>query len=163
MEKHELVDINGNKTGKVLTHVEARDTNNVPDGSYISVVGVVIINDNNEILLQRRSRFKRTNPSRWGICGGKVDLGETTIEACVRETLEEVGVELNKEELKFISMNVIDKVHFTVYYTRKNVDISKCKLQVEEVEELKYFKLEELENLDNEGFEWLEALKKLIL
>ena len=45
MEKHELVDINGNKTGKILTHIEARDPNNVPNGYYISVVGVVIIND----------------------------------------------------------------------------------------------------------------------
>lgn len=57
MEKHELVDINGNKTGKILTHVETRDINNVPDGYYISVVGVVIINENDEILLQKRSRF----------------------------------------------------------------------------------------------------------
>lgn len=46
MEKHELVDINGNKTGKILTHIEARNPNNVPDGYYISVVGVVIINKN---------------------------------------------------------------------------------------------------------------------
>ena len=45
MEKHELVDRIGNKTGKILTHIEARDPNNVPDGYYISVVGVVIIND----------------------------------------------------------------------------------------------------------------------
>lgn len=74
MEQHELVDIKGNKTGKVLTHSEARDTNNVPNGCYISVVGVVIINDDHEILLQKRSRFKRDNPSKWGICGGKVDL-----------------------------------------------------------------------------------------
>lgn len=64
MEKHELVDINGNKTGKILTHVEVRDINNVPNGCYISVVGVVIINENDEILLQKRSRFKRANPSK---------------------------------------------------------------------------------------------------
>lgn len=51
MEKHELVDINGNKTGKILTHVEARDPNNLPEGHYIAVVGVVIINSKNEILL----------------------------------------------------------------------------------------------------------------
>lgn len=73
MEKHELVDVNGNKTGKVLTHIEARNPHNVPSGYYISVVGVVIINDDNEILLQKRSKFKRVNPSKWGICGGKVD------------------------------------------------------------------------------------------
>ncbi|MCI8383611.1 MAG: hypothetical protein HFJ33_01880 [Clostridia bacterium] len=44
MEKHELVDINGNKTGKILIHVEARDSNNVPEGHYITVVRGVIKN-----------------------------------------------------------------------------------------------------------------------
>jgi len=162
MEQHELVDIKGNKTGKVLTHSEARDTNNVPNGYYISVVGVVIINDNNEILLQKRSRFKRDNPSKWGICGGKVDLGETTIEAAIRETLEEIGVFLYKNELKLLSMSTNDKLHFTVYYVRKNISIKECKLQQEELEEVKYFKIEELQKLDNEGLEWLENLKKVV-
>lgn len=162
MEKHELVDKNGNKTGKVLTHVEARDLNNVPEGSYLSIVGVVILNSNNELLLQKRSRFKRVNPNKWGICGGKVDLGETPLEAGVRETLEEIGIQLRKEELNFLSMDTIEKLHFTVYYIKKNVDIKKCKLQTEEVEEIKYFKIEELQELDTEGLEWLENLKKII-
>lgn len=162
VEKHELVDINGNKTGTILTHIEARNINNVPNGEYISVVGVVIINENNEILLQKRSRFKRTNPGKWGICGGKVNLGETPIDAGVRETLEEIGILLNKEKLKFLSTAINEKVHFTVYYTRKNVDINECKLQEKELEEVRYFKIEELEDLDNEGFEWLEKLKQII-
>ncbi len=162
MEKHELVDKNGNKTGKILTHIEARNPDNVPNGYYISVVGVVIINENDEILLQKRSRFKRANPNKWGICGGKVDLGEIPLDAGVRETLEEIGILLNKEELKFLSMDTNEKSHFTVYYVRKNVDVNECKLQEEELEEVKYFKIEELKDLDNEGFEWLENLKKVV-
>lgn len=162
MEKHELVDRNGDKTGKILTHIEARNPDNVPEGYYISVVGVVIINSNNEILLQKRSRFKRANPSKWGICGGKVDLGETPLEAGVRETLEEIGITLNRDDLKFLSMDTNEKAHFTVYYVRGDIDIDECKLQEEELEEVKYFKIEELEDLDNEGFEWLESLKKIL-
>ncbi|MCI8353371.1 MAG: NUDIX domain-containing protein [Clostridia bacterium] len=162
MEKHELVDKNGNKTGKVLTHVEARNLNNVPNGYYISVVGIVIINRNNELLLQKRSKFKRNNPNKWGICGGKVDFGETPLDAGIRETLEEIGIGLNKEEMKFLSTDTNGKLHFTVYYVRKNIDIGKCKLQEEEVDEVKYFKIEELQNLDTEGFEWLESLNKVM-
>lgn len=162
MEKHELVDKNGNKTGKVLTHVEARNLNNVPNGYYISVVGIVIINENNELLLQKRSRFKRNNPNKWGICGGKVDFGETPLDAGIRETLEEIGIGLNKEEMRFLSTDTNGKLHFTVYYVRKNIDIGKCKLQEEEVDEVKYFKIEELQNLDTEGFEWLENLNKVM-
>ncbi len=162
MEKHELVDINGNKTGKILTHEEVRNKSNIPNGYYIPVVGVVIINDNNEVLLQKRSKFKRVNPSKWGICGGKIDYGETEVEAVIRETFEEIGVLLNKAELHFLSNAKNEKAHFKTYYVRKNVDISKCKLQKEEVEELKYFNLEELDTLENEGFEWLDNLKKAI-
>ena len=109
VEKHELVDEKGNKTGKILTHIEARDPNNVPKGYYISVVGVVIVNDKNEILLQKRSRFKRANSSKWGICGGKVDLGETPLDAGIRETFEEIGIRLKKDEFKFLSMNTNEK------------------------------------------------------
>lgn len=161
MEKYELVDKNGNKTGKILTQIESRDINNIPTGEYISVVGVVIINENNEILLQKRSKFKKINPGKWGICGGKVEIGETTLDAGIRETFEEIGIALNKSELKFLSTAKNEKAYFTVYYVRKNVDINKCKIQEDELEELRYFKIEELENLDNEGFEWLENLKKL--
>lgn len=162
MEKHELVDRNGNKTGKILTHVEVRDLDNIPNDYYMPVVGVVIINENNEVLLQKRSKLKRVNPNKWGICGGKVDSGETTIDATLRETLEEIGISLNKEKVKFLSMGINEKAHFTVYYTRQNVDVDKCKIQIEELEEVKYFKIDELEQLDNEGFEWLENLKKMI-
>lgn len=162
MEKYELVDINGNKTGKILTDIDVNDPNNIPDGHYISVVGVVIVNDNNEILLQKRSRFKKVNPNKWGICGGKVNLGESTLDAGVRETLEEIGILLNKDELKIIRMATNGRAHFTVYYIRKNVDINECKLREEELEEIKYFKIEELQDLENEGFEWLENLKKVM-
>lgn len=162
MEKHELVDINGNKTGKVLTHIEARNINNIPNGHYISVVGVVIINENNEILLQKRSRFKRINPSKWGICGGKVNFNETTLDAGIRETREEIGIILNKDELRLLTMDTNQNEYFTTYYVIKNVNISECKLQEDEVEEVRYFKIEELQYLDNEGFEWLENLNKII-
>ena len=124
--------------------------------TYDGIYEVVIINDENEILLQKRSRYKRANPSKWGICGGKVDLGETPLDAGIRETFEEIGIRLKKDEFKFLSMDTNEKSHFTVYYVRKNVDVDECQIQQEELEEVRYFKIEELKELDNEGFEWLE-------
>lgn len=161
MEKYELVDIKGNNTGKILTHIDIGKPNSIPKEYYVSVTGAVIINDNNEILLQKRSRFKRSNPSKWGICGGKVNLGETTLDAVIRETLEEIGIILDKKDLKILSIYTNEKAYFTVYYVRKNVNIAECKLQTDELEEIKFFKIEELQYLDNEGLEWLEDLKKL--
>lgn len=162
MERFELVDRNGNKTGKVLTYQKTIDSSNIPSGYYLPIVGVVIVNSNNEILLQKRSRFKKSNPNKWGICGGKVILGEDSVDAGVRETLEEIGIKLDKNKFKKIRESVNGKGYYTVYFIRENVDINKCILQEKEVEELKYYKIEELSYLDNEGFEWLEGLNKNI-
>lgn len=164
MEMHELVDANGKNTGKVITHVEARDLNNIPEGCYLHIVGVVIVNSKNEVLLQKRSNQKRVNPGIWGVCGGKIDYGETTLDAGVRETFEEIGVKLNKENLKILNNQPIpeEKFYCTNYYTRQDVDIDKCVLQKEEVEDVKYFKIDELDSLDNEGFEWLNNLVEII-
>lgn len=164
MEMHELVDINGKNTGKTITHVEARNLDNVPEGYYIHIAGVVIVNSKNEILLQKRSKFKRNKPSKWGVCGGKIDFGETPIDATIREAFEEIGVNLSKENLKILNREAIpeEKIYCTIYYIKQDVDIDKCILQEEEVEEVKFFKIDELETIDNEGIEWLENLEKII-
>ncbi len=164
MEMHELVDENGKNTGKVLTHAEIRNLDNIPEGYYMHVVGVVILNNKNEVLLQKRSNQKRVNPGKWGIHGGKMDFGESTIDAGIRETFEEIGVKLNRENLKILNKQPIseEKIYCTNYYIKQEIDIDKCILQKEEVEEIKYFKIDELDSLDSEGLEWLEDLIKII-
>lgn len=161
-EKFELVDINGKGTGIVLIGSEANNVSNIRKGCYMPIVGVIIINSKNEILLQKRSKNKKMNPGKWGICGGKINLGENSLDAGIRETVEEIQVKLDKEDLQFLTMDTSDKVHFTVYYVRKDVELDNCILRKEEVEEIRYFKVEELDDLDNEGFEWLGSLKEII-
>lgn len=161
MEKYELVNINGERTGKIITDIEIKNIENIPNGYYISVVGVVIINNKNEVLVQKRSKFKKINPSKWGICGGKVDFGEDTVDAACRETFEEIGVVIDKKRLKPLTKFVFDKVYYTTYYINQDVDLNECKLQTEEVEKVKYCKIEDLDKLNNEGFEWLDKLKEI--
>lgn len=62
-----------------------------PGRDYIGVgVGAVILRDNRVLLLLRR---KAPEADCWSIPGGKVEFGETTEEAVLREVLEELGVE----------------------------------------------------------------------
>lgn len=57
-----------------------------------------------ELLLQKRAADKRTWPDFWDIsAAGHIDLGEEPLEAAVRETREEIGLDVNKVELVFIS------------------------------------------------------------
>lgn len=46
---------------------------------------------------------RKNDPNDYGLVGGKVDLYDLTPEdAAVRETLEETGIKLNKNDLKLI-------------------------------------------------------------
>ena len=69
---------------------------------YIGVgVGAFIINDNNELLLQKRA--VPAEKDHWCIPGGRLEMFETLEHAVIRETKEEVGldiisVETNHEE-----------------------------------------------------------------
>ena len=41
-------------------------------------------------------------PGLWQTVGGKVEANESSIEACVRETKEEAGLDLPPRKMKFI-------------------------------------------------------------
>ena len=54
-------------------------------------VGVIIENNNGEILLQ-----KRKDNGKWAIIGGGMEIGESFEDAIRRETKEEAGIELGE-------------------------------------------------------------------
>lgn len=58
-----------------------------------------------EILLQKRAANKRTWPNRYDIsAAGHIDLGEDPLTAALRETVEEIGLEADKKQLKFFGV-----------------------------------------------------------
>ena len=61
-----------------------------------SAVCVVLLDEQGKALAVSR----RGNPTLFGFPGGKVDPGEFNLEAVVRETTEEVGIELEPELLE---------------------------------------------------------------
>lgn len=55
--------------------------------SLVPSVNVVVVNEDGDILLIRRS-----DNENWALPGGAMDLGESLLDAAVRETAEETGV-----------------------------------------------------------------------
>lgn len=57
-----------------------------------------------EVLLQKRGATKRTWPNKLDIsAAGHIDLGETPLEAAVRETSEEIGLVIKPSDLTFVT------------------------------------------------------------
>ncbi len=86
-------------------------------------------------------------------CGwGHIQAGESSLEAIVRETKEEIGIDIcNNQIIKILEVKPSkNKSKFTdIYLVIKEVDINDIKLQLEEVSEVKYFSLNELINIYN--------------
>jgi ADP-ribose pyrophosphatase YjhB (NUDIX family) len=56
--------------------------------SLVPSVNVIVVNDEDSILM-----IRRTDNGNWAVPGGAIDLGESVSQAAVRETLEESGIE----------------------------------------------------------------------
>ncbi len=56
--------------------------------SMVPSVNVIVVNDQHQILLIRRS-----DNDNWAVPGGAIDLGESMTQAAIRETKEESGID----------------------------------------------------------------------
>jgi 8-oxo-dGTP pyrophosphatase MutT (NUDIX family) len=70
----------------------------MPEIIPIPAVNTAIFNENNEILLTRRSSTVR-EPGKWCLPGGHLEVGEFWLDGAVRETQEEVGIRVNQAVL----------------------------------------------------------------
>ena len=63
---------------------------------------VVILDKNDNILLLLRSKKSRWMPAKWGLPGGKVESGENSAGAAIRETKEETDLDIEISNLKHL-------------------------------------------------------------
>lgn len=116
----------------------------------LNFAGGILVNDQNEILLQKRSDF-----NAWGLPGGALEFGESAQEACVREFLEETGLKVRMKSLLGISTNFIQ--HYPNQDVAQAVTIEFVVELVEKVSEkissetldLRYFSKDKLPKIFN--------------
>lgn len=60
-----------------------------------------------ELLFQKRSATVSHNPGKWDVsAAGHINLGETTLEAAIRETREEIGADIDPARLILVGSNL---------------------------------------------------------
>lgn len=172
-EKFDVLNEFGEFTGEIATREECHKR-----GLWHRAVYAFIIDDNRNILLQKRSSNKKLWPNMWDVTvGGHVDAGEFGRQALIREVKEELGIQINDSDIKYLvgstSINVqgdiINKHYNECYLIVKNIDISDIKIQKEEVSEVRLFSKDEILKRISNNYEGLAEkigawnfLKKII-
>ena len=119
-------------------------------GVYHKPVWIWIINDNKEVLVQKRASCKKNHPNKWDMpSAGHVDTDETIIEGAIRETFEELGVKTREDDFEFICEYIADKSYeiAQVYLLHLNLKVEEFKLQPEELAEVKWLSFDEFKKL----------------
>lgn len=152
MELIDILDENGNKTGNTSTIKELHKS-----GKWHKVVGIIIYGFNKKLLMQQRSLNEISDPGKWDIsAAGHVNSGETGIEAVKRELSEEIGLNLEENQIelfmsykKEVNNKTVNKKHLEdIYIAQIDAEsINEFTIQNEEVEQVKWFSINELKEL----------------
>lgn len=140
-EYFDLLDENGKKTGKTKLRSEVHR-----DGDWHKAVHIWIINNEGEVLLQRRCATKDSNPNMLDISSaGHLSSGDDSLSGAIRELKEELNLDVKQEDLQFIktlkrssryTSTFINNEFDDLYILRTDKSIENMKFQKEEISEI---------------------------
>lgn len=139
MEKRDLYDVNKNLVGMTFNKGEQ-----VPKGYYYLIVAVFIENSNGDFLIQKRVASKG---GKWATTAGHPKSGENSIQGLCSETLEEIGVDISKDEVKLVDTWINNDQIFDIYYLKKDIDLKDITIQKEEVDGVDYASRDEIKEM----------------
>ena len=124
---------------------------NPTPGEYEQGTHIWIMNDKGDFLMQKRSMNKKINPGKWSVTGGAVDIGESPLDCMYRECKEEIGVDLNPENVELM-MSIKRKHSFIdVFLARENYKCNELKLQIEEVDKVEWINRDIIKKMIGNG------------
>lgn len=147
MELWDVYDMNRAKTGQTAVRGEG-----LPEGGYHIVVHVCVLGSDGRMLIQQRQPFKHGFPDMWDVsCGGSALAGETSAQAAMREAYEEIGLKLDLNGVRPHYSVSFDEGFDDWYVVKSDPDITKLKLQYEEVQAVKWAAEDEIFSMMDGG------------
>jgi len=130
---------------KTNTYMYRGDT--LKNGQFHLVVHVCYINDQNQMLIQKRSSHK-TWGGLWDISiGGAVQYGETSQQAAQRESFEELGIHHQFDDIRPQVSLSFERGFDDIYVIKKNIDIKQISFKDNEACDAKWATREEIYEL----------------
>ena len=142
MELLNVYDNDGNLTDRVVPRGDKSIV--LGDNEHIGVVVVFIENSKGEFLIQKTSVEKG---SEYSSTGGHVDAGETHLTSILREIKEEIGIQVEENELEYLGFLLYDKPIRFMYYLKKDINVEDIVTQEEEVDFVKYMRIDEIKEI----------------
>ena len=127
-EYTDILEKNRNPTGRV----HKRGTP-VQPGDYFLGAVCWIMNSAGEFLIARRALGVKWCPGMWCAPGGGALAGEDSLTAAIRETKEEIGIDLLPNTAELFVHGQIDIAFMDHWLFRQEFDLSQVKLQKDEV------------------------------
>ena len=172
----EVLNENGVGTGRPETRKNVH-----LQGLWHRAIIVAIVNQDNQILIQKRSKNKEKFPGLWDLSvAGHVPFGHDSVSCAASETMEEIGYMLPKvvqlRDFRFmtsfrnqlsISDTFIENQFYDFFIYNAEIDPSKIHVQKEEVEEVKFVTAYEIKTMAEQGLfhprtEWINVLYNYI-
>ena len=107
-------------------------------------VAVFILNNDGQVLLQKRSSTKKHYPNMWALCTGHVEDGESASMAAIRELEEELGIHVSLDHLYPFLDGKFDSGTTRFFFIKCNFLIEEFVIQKEELSEVKWFSIDSL-------------------
>lgn len=157
-EYFDVLDENGSLTGSIKARTLVHR-----DGDWHRAVHIWIFNKQCEVLLQRRSPNKDSDPGMLDIsCAGHLSAGDDSITGALRELKEELGLDVKASDLRFITTlkrspkhddGFVDNEFDDLYLMCIDAKLEDLKMQEEEISELIFVPYKEFKASCIEGRE----------
>ena len=150
-------------------------------GLWHRAIIVAIVNNKNEVLIQKRADTKEKFPGLWDLSvAGHVPFGQDSVSCAATETMEEIGYMLEKNiqvrDFRFmtsfrnqlpVSETFLENQFYDFFIYNADLDLANFKLQESEVSEVKYVSPYEIKSMAEKGLfhprtEWIKVLYNYI-
>jgi isopentenyl-diphosphate Delta-isomerase len=163
-DKSETIDIvnNNDKSIGNTTVQEAHQK-----GLLHREVYIYIVNQNKQVLLQKRSDNHLWDHS----AAGHLAFGEDYLDAALRVTREQLGIILNRKDLLELgkvklTTNKERRVNYRIvkiFLVLKSINLDQYELDPKEVEEIRYFTYNDIKELFKSPKTMTKSLKELVM